>query len=94
MEVTRIYIEGTFKGRGLNGMHEAFIDTTDPIDLSKPFFTVTGVKNVPEYAWEYYYDEKRGKVESWDKRAIENPRKYVVSTAHIAFVEYWERKQA
>lgn len=40
MEVTRIHIEGIVKGLGVNGVRETFIDTTDPIDLTKPFFAV------------------------------------------------------
>lgn len=94
MEVTRIRIEGIVKGLGVNGVRETFIDTTDPIDLTKPFFAVTGMKNVSEYAWKHYCDGNYGLVECWDRTAIENPRKYVISTAHIAFVEYWEREQA
>lgn len=96
MEITRIYIDGTMEGRGINGVKEMFIDTTDEIDLSKPFFTVTGVKNVPEYGWAKYDGTSRydGKPDLWMTEAIENPRKYVISTAHIAFLEYWERKQA
>lgn len=95
MEITRIYIDGTMEGRGINGVSEMFIDTTDEIDPSKPFLTVTGVKNVPEYGWARYdgtgrYADK--KPDRWMKEAIENPRRYVVSTAHIAFIEYWERE--
>lgn len=88
MEVTRIYVEGALTGHGM------FIDTTDPIDLTKPFFTVTGVRNVPEDDWGYYDDGELLAVASLRREAIENPRKYVVSTKHIALIEYWERKQA
>ena len=63
MEVTRIHIEGIVKGLGVNGVRETFIDTTDPIDLTKPFFAVTGVKNVSEYAWKHYCDGNYGLVE-------------------------------
>ena len=52
------------------------------------------MKNVPEYAWKHYCDGDYDSVECWDRTVIENPRKYVISTAHISFVEYWEREQA
>ena len=94
MEVTRVHIEGIVRGLGANGVRETFIDTTDPIDPTKPFFAVTGVKNVSEYAWRRYCDGDYGLVECRDRTAIENPRKYVISTARIAFVEYWGREQA
>ena len=67
---------------------ETVITAQDEPDLTRPFNTIRGWRNIPREDWRRR--KTGGRLDQGMRDYMDNPDEFTISTAHISYIEHWD----